>query len=118
MPWRATPSHRRRNVAYVKYEDIPKRREPLGGRDHIQHIETALQRVVPDPGQITVGTPDGTRALSSLESRAAMAGGPPATTATSGMAATANTALAAPRPKKTMGAPVAATRRGRGRAAP
>src|SRR5690606_39878670 len=60
-------SQRRSTGGYVKYKDNPKRREPLGGRDHIQHIETALQRVVPDPGQITVGTPDGTRALSSLE---------------------------------------------------
>ena len=30
-------------MAYQKYEDIPNRREPLSGRDHIQHIEDGLE---------------------------------------------------------------------------
>src|SRR5690606_30474417 len=31
------------DVTYTKYEDIPNRREPLSGRDHIQHIEDGLE---------------------------------------------------------------------------
>lgn len=30
-------------MTYTKYEDIPNRREPLSGRDHIQHIEDGLE---------------------------------------------------------------------------
>lgn len=30
-------------MTYTKYEDIPNRREPLAGRDHIQHIEDGLE---------------------------------------------------------------------------
>jgi hypothetical protein len=30
-------------VTYTKYEDIPNHREPLAGRDHIQHIENGLE---------------------------------------------------------------------------
>lgn len=29
-------------MAYQKYKDNPHRREPQGGRDHIQHIENGL----------------------------------------------------------------------------
>lgn len=32
-------------MTYTKYEDIPNRREPLSGRDHIQHIEDGLEAV-------------------------------------------------------------------------
>ena len=30
-------------MTYTKYEDIPNHREPLAGRDHIQHIENGLE---------------------------------------------------------------------------
>lgn len=46
-------------MAYQKYKDIPNRREPLAGRDHIQHIENALQGVVPGPGEVIVGSAGG-----------------------------------------------------------
>src|SRR5690606_19841877 len=50
-------------VGYVKYKDIPNRREPLAGRDHIQHIETNLSPLVPDPGMVAVGSANGVQQL-------------------------------------------------------
>ena len=50
-------------MGYVKYKDIPNRREPLAGRDHIQHIETNLSPLVPDPGMVAVGSANGVQQL-------------------------------------------------------
>jgi peptidoglycan/xylan/chitin deacetylase (PgdA/CDA1 family) len=46
-------------VTYTKYLDNPYRRGNVGDRDHFQHIENALQGVVPGPGEVIVGGADG-----------------------------------------------------------